>query len=159
MSYADLGTLKKYLMMIPEQKISEDDARPIIHQLLEAIADMHRKLIVHRDIKPDNILIKSSNKVRGGRKVCLADFGIACLITDESLTKQLCGTPGFIDPYILNPPIIDSNNPNPQSLLTLKSDIFSIGSVFFGLVAGMPLIQGEDIHIEEVLIKNKEISD
>jgi hypothetical protein len=31
MSYADLGTLKKYLMMMPEQKISEEDARPIIH--------------------------------------------------------------------------------------------------------------------------------
>lgn len=110
---------------------------------MEAIADMHRKLIVHRDIKPDNILIKSSNKVRGGRKVCLADFGIACLITDESLTKQLCGTPGFIDPYILNPPPIENNNQNSYGsppLLTLKSDIFSIGSVFYGLVAGMPLI-------------------
>jgi serine/threonine protein kinase len=106
MSYADLGTLKKYLLMMPEQIIPEEDARNIMHQLLEAIADMHRKYIVHRDIKPENILIKSSEKVKGGRKVCLADFGIACLISDEALTKQLCGTPGFIDPYILNPPPI-----------------------------------------------------
>ena len=119
---------------------------------------MHRKYIVHRDIKPENILIKTSDKVKGGRKVCLADFGIACLITDETLTRQLCGTPGFIDPFILNPPLPDLLNPaEPPPLITLKSDIFSIGSVFYGLVAGQPLIPGDDI--EDLLIKNKEISD
>jgi serine/threonine protein kinase len=48
---------------------------------------MHSKYIVHRDLKPENILIKSSKKVKGGLKVCLADFGIACLISDDALTR------------------------------------------------------------------------
>jgi serine/threonine protein kinase len=58
-----------------------------MQQMLFAVADMHHKNIVHRDIKPENVLLKSSNKIDGGRKVCLADFGIACLITDETLSK------------------------------------------------------------------------
>jgi len=44
---------------------------------------MHAKNIVHRDIKPDNVLLKSSKKVDLNRKVCLADFGIACLVQDD----------------------------------------------------------------------------
>ena len=71
-------------------------------QLLQAVASIHKKSIVHRDIKPENILLKSSSNESGGRKVCLADFGIACFATDDNLTSQVCGTPGFIDPYILN---------------------------------------------------------
>jgi serine/threonine protein kinase len=105
-------------------------------QLLEAVSDMHDRQIVHRDIKPENILIKNSKKAKkGGPKALLADFGIACLIFDESLTKQLCGTPGYIDPYILNPPV-GCTNFCVSKMMTLKSDIFSIGSVFFGMVAG-----------------------
>jgi hypothetical protein len=42
-------------------------------------------------------------------------------------------------------------------MMTLKSDIFSIGSVFYGMVAGQPLIPGIDVNI--LLIENKEIGD
>lgn len=63
---------------------------------------MHLKNIVHRDIKPDNILLKSSKKFPEGRKVCLADLGIACFMNDEARTRELSGTPGFIDPFLLN---------------------------------------------------------
>lgn len=106
--------------------------------------EMHAKNIVHRDIKPDNVLIKSSKKVEFGRKVCLADFGIACLASDEEQTSKLCGTPGFIDPYMLNIP--EYVDPSLQPIrATVKSDIFSVGSVFYGLLAGRPLIEGTEI--------------
>lgn len=120
--------------------------------MLQAVADIHSKNIVHRDIKPENVLLKSSNKVDGGRKVCLADFGIACLITDETLSRQLCGTPGYIDPFILNPPEI----PQEKGMqITLRSDIFSVGSIFYWLITGKPLVKGDSI--EELLLNNKNI--
>lgn len=103
MTYADLGTLKN-IYIADQTPLPEDEVKPIMQQLLQGLADMHAKSIVHRDIKPENVLLKSSNNVEGGRKVCLADLGIACLITDERLTSQLCGTPGFIDPFLLNQP-------------------------------------------------------
>jgi serine/threonine protein kinase len=106
--------------------------------------EMHSKNIIHRDIKPDNVLIKSSKKVDLGRKVCLADFGIACLVDDEEQTSKLCGTPGFIDPFMLNIPEVMVPS-MPPIRATLKSDIFSVGSVFYGLLAGKPLIEGNDI--------------
>jgi len=61
---------------------------------------MHRKQIIHRDIKPENILIIKSEKHKGGRRYCLADFGLACLATDDIHPKRICGTPGYIDPAV-----------------------------------------------------------
>ena len=55
--------------------------------MLLAVAGIHQRNIVHRDIKPENILLKSAPNVEGGRKVCLADFGIACLASDELLAR------------------------------------------------------------------------
>lgn len=48
---------------------------------------MHDRNIVHRDLKPENILIKNSKKCKDGPTALLADFGIACLISDYNLTK------------------------------------------------------------------------
>jgi serine/threonine protein kinase len=67
--------------------LKEEQVKNLMRQLLEGISDMHERQIVHRDIKPENILIKNSKKVKDGPKALLADFGIACLISDENLTK------------------------------------------------------------------------
>ena len=75
----------------------EDEVRTMMAQLLLAIDLMHRKGIVHRDIKPDNILLLDYNDF----SVCITDLGMACLLSDEEELKMKCGSPGYVAPEIL----------------------------------------------------------
>lgn len=98
---------------------------------------MHSIGILHKDIKPCNILIKEE-VVKGlergtGRVVsdvvtCIADLGFAELykLTDRYQKQFLCGTPGYIDPAVLK----CTHNYVPQS------DYFSLGALMFNLLVG-----------------------
>ena len=85
----------------------------------------HQKHIVHRDIKPDNILIKSIEN-QSEYEVKVADLGLASFVdqNEESLTKK-CGTPGYVAPEIFT-----------SQGYGYKADIFSCGCVFFNLLTG-----------------------
>ena len=106
-------------------------------QLLLAIDLIHRHGIIHRDIKPDNILLMDRTEL----KICISDLGMACLATDEAETKLKCGTPGYVAPDVLK-----------GAQFTTKSDIFSIGSFFFNLITNGNLFLGRNG--KEVLMAN-----
>lgn len=77
---------------------TEQDASKLMTKLFEALAYLHGKDIIHRDIKIDNlILIDNQNDY----DIKIIDFGLACKIDSEFVTKR-CGTPGFTAPEILN---------------------------------------------------------
>jgi serine/threonine protein kinase len=99
---------------------------------------MHKRGIVHRDLKPDNILVLDKDRL----EVCIADLGLACRVTDTSILGQNCGTPGYVGPEILK-----------GFPASTKSDIFSLGSIFYNIVTGNMLFEGKD-H-KEVLRNNK----
>ena len=87
--------------------LSEDMARELFTQAVAAVYYCHRKKIVHRDIKLDNMLLDvgSINKKTGTANVTLklCDFGVSKLLTDpenDIMTEQ-CGTPAYIAPEIL----------------------------------------------------------
>lgn len=93
------GDLLNYLMKQPVQPLTEAHARYIITQVGLGLKGLHERLIVHRDIKIENILMSdfSSNA-----KVRIADLGSAVklsAITDTSTFS--IGTPGYIAPEIL----------------------------------------------------------
>jgi serine/threonine protein kinase len=85
--------------------LSEDVARELFSQAASAVHYCHRKGIVHRDIKLDNMLLDvgKSGKKSGTVTLKLCDFGVSKLLTDpenDVMTEQ-CGTPAYIAPEIL----------------------------------------------------------
>jgi len=59
---------------------------------------MHLRNIIHRDIKPQNILMTDQEALM----VCIADLGLAVRSNDSRNISIKCGTPGYVDPEILN---------------------------------------------------------
>jgi eukaryotic-like serine/threonine-protein kinase len=121
---------KSLAKLIEEKgKIPWKEAVDIIKQTAAGLSFAHEKGIVHRDIKPDNILID-----RNGRAV-VTDFGIAHL-QESSLTRtgEVLGTPFFMSPEQILEGKLDS-----------RSDLFSLGVVFYVMLTGRRPFRGETI--------------
>ena len=101
-------------------KIPEELAKIIFRQLITTLQYIHSNNIVHRDIKPDNILLDLDNTIK------LCDFGVSKIIPPGTLINDSCGTPAFIAPEIL----LDSPY-NPY-----MTDIWSSGVVLYAMVTG-----------------------
>jgi serine/threonine protein kinase len=102
----------------------------IMEQALLALDFFTIKNIVHRDIKLDNILIKSIED-NTEFEVRIADFGLSVFTPKNEMLKQKCGTPGYVAPEVFT-----------GRGYSYKADIFSLGSVFFNLLTGCFLFSG-----------------
>lgn len=100
--------------------LPEVQVREVIGSLLHTLLYIHSQDIVHRDIKPDNVIIDCDN---GSLSCCIIDFGLAAKTAD--LGPGVCGTPGFIAPEILR-----------QEKCDQRVDIFSLGMVAYTLAQG-----------------------
>jgi serine/threonine protein kinase len=94
-------------------------------EVASALAAAHRTGVIHGDVKPANILITETEKVK------LTDFGMARLSSRDSLDSSLLGTPAYWCPE----QIIG----RPQDV---RSDIFSVGVVLYEMVSGQKPFQG-----------------
>jgi len=96
----------------------------IAHQTAAGLAAAHAQGLVHRDVKPSNILLE-----QGIERALLTDFGLARAADDASLTHTgyLPGTPHYMSPEQARGDAIDS-----------RSDLFSLGSVLYAMCTGRP---------------------
>ena len=93
-------------------------------KLLTALKNLHEVGVLHRDVKPENLLIKCSEKSPGKFSLKLIDFGIASNITDS--VRKVCGTPGYVAPEVFHA--------NEKGAYNEKCDIFSAGIIFYELL-------------------------
>src|SRR5690625_1331560 len=126
MEYVDGLTLKEYIQQ--QGPIEVNEAVDIVKQIISAIAHAHDNDIVHRDIKPQNILMNSFGQAK------VTDFGIAIALSATSLTQtnSILGSVHYLSPEQAR-----------GGMATKKSDIYSIGILFYELLTGRLPFSGQ----------------
>lgn len=116
MEYCDSGDL----MTIIKKPIKEKYAQFYFCQLANGLRYLDQHNIIHRDIKPKNILLTNNRRV-----LKIADFGLAKKIIDVSLNETICGSPLYMAPEIIN------HNPYNN-----QTDLWSIGMILYEMLYG-----------------------
>ncbi|XP_062843580.1 phosphorylase kinase, gamma 1a (muscle) isoform X2 [Trichomycterus rosablanca] len=99
----------------------------IMRALLEVVKFLHCQNIVHRDLKPENILLDDNMNIK------LTDFGFSVQIAPGQKLNEVCGTPGYLAPEIIE----CSMDPHHSGYRTAV-DIWSTGVIMYTLLAGSP---------------------
>ena len=123
MEYAPEADLRKFLAKQPSKTLTPIHAEKFLRQAAEALDFVHLVGILHRDIKPDNILVISAEELR------LGDFGVALLPGDDSSPEDLRRAVGTLD--YLAPEVIEGSG------CDVRSDIYSLCVTFYEAVAGV----------------------
>ena len=133
-------TLKSYIAQ--KRRLDVKEAVSISIQVAQGIAAAHSRNIVHRDIKPQNIIISKDGKVK------VADFGIARAATSQTITVSAVGSVHYISPEQARGGYSDA-----------RSDIYSFGITMYEMVTGRVPFEGDNTvtvalaHLEEPITR------
>ncbi|XP_071256036.1 serine/threonine-protein kinase 33-like isoform X1 [Salvelinus alpinus] len=124
------GELKELLQK--NTRFTEEETKHIINSLAEAIVYLHKKDIVHRDLKLENILVKSYHHGVDNDMINIkvTDFGLSVKkggVGSENMLKATCGTPIYMAPEVIN-----------AHEYSQQCDVWSIGVIMYMLLCGEP---------------------
>ncbi|MGD8536912.1 MAG: protein kinase, partial [Candidatus Aminicenantes bacterium] len=126
MEYVDGKDLKRMVRMMGQ--LSAGKALSIAKQVCEGLSEAHKLGVVHRDLKPQNIMVDEEGNAR------IMDFGIARSLKTKGLTSTgvMVGTPEYMSPEQVEGKEIDK-----------RSDIYSLGVIIFEMLTGQAPFSGE----------------
>jgi len=116
-----------YKYFIKTGTILENDAKIIMKQILSTLNYLHTKGIIHRDVKPENILIEKRND---NIKVKLIDFGSGCYFQKKRKLTQIVGSSYYVAPEVIN------------KNYTYKCDLWSCGVILYFILTGVVPFEG-----------------
>lgn len=143
MEYVEGITLKDFILK--KQKLNYNETLSIAIQVARGIEAAHAKGIVHRDIKPQNIIISVDGKVK------VTDFGIAKAASENTIHSDIMGSVHYSSPEQAR-----------NGYVGEKSDIYSLGIVMYEMVTGKLPFDGESTvaiaiqHLQEEMVNPRE---
>jgi eukaryotic-like serine/threonine-protein kinase len=132
LEYLQGRTLREVIHEQSPELLPTEEVLQIMAQVCEALVYVHKQGVIHQDIKPDNIFLLESGKIK------VLDFGIALLAEEKTRRQwggltQLVGTPDYMAPERLE------GKPG-----TVRSDIYAVGVVLYELLCGRTPFQETD---------------
>ncbi|KAF7219287.1 transcript variant X2 [Nothobranchius furzeri] len=131
MEYCNGGDLADYLQA--KGTLGEDTLRVFLQQIAAAMRILHSKGVIHRDLKPQNILLSYAGRKKSnisGIRIKIADFGFARYLQSNMMAATLCGSPMYMAPEVIMSQNYDA-----------KADLWSIGTVIYQCLVGKPPFQ------------------
>lgn len=133
MEFVEGKNLRDHVKLLAGGRLPAGEALPLLRQAIRGLEEAQRLQVVHRDIKPDNLMLTD----RGILKI--ADFGIAKPLQEDfsmTLTSELVGTPLYMSP----------EQCQGEANLDFRSDMYSLGATFYYLLTGEPPIRASSVY-------------
>jgi serine/threonine protein kinase len=139
LEYVPGGSTHGFLKSKKHRRMSEDDARRIYRQIINALTYLHGKCIAHRDIKLENVMLDDTQS----NQVKLIDFGFSTCIPNEQRIRIFCGTPSYMAPEIVKK----------TEFCGPPTDIYAAGVLLFAFFCGQfPYKGGNDKELYQKII-------
>lgn len=110
--------------------VTEIEARFFMAQLLDGVDYLHTNRVIHRDLKPDNLLLSE------GLQLKIADFGLAVQLPMNIKTvSKICGTPNFTAPEVIR-----------GLPYEFPVDVWAVGCIYYNMLVGRPPFYSPTTH-------------
>jgi serine/threonine protein kinase len=127
MEYVDGVTLQEYVT--GDRVLTISQIIDIMYQCAKGLDYVHRQGVIHRDLKPGNIMLSTDGEIK------IMDFSIAHFDMGDGMDSQILGSPMYLPPEQLSD----------EKRLVEQSDIYSLGAVMYALLARRPLFKAGNL--------------